>query len=118
MKNWLFKERPFWQQFLLIIAIDVVIVFVLSLFLGFDIATNLFFISSILCLIVAVVPIFGDIGSSAKALRKTKKEGVMAKNEAQEKFAESEQGARITYLFGLAGILLFIASILTTPQGL
>ena len=61
------KQRPYWQQYLIIMGIDILIVFVGSLLLGnIRQMTNLFSWSTFLLLIVAVVPIIFEVGTSAK----------------------------------------------------
>jgi hypothetical protein len=113
MSDKLPKNRPFWQDLLIILGVDVVIVLALSLVFGRDSISALFFWSSIILLVVAVVPIFSDIGASAKALRKANKEETPIKGLTPEQLARADQGARTTYLFGLAGFLMFLLAILT-----
>jgi len=69
-------QRPFWQQYLMVIGIDTVIVFVGSLILG-DLRqmTNLYFWSTLILFIIAAVPVFTEIGTSAKIAGKASKIG-------------------------------------------
>ena len=60
-------QQPFWQQYLMIIVIDTIIVFIGSLILG-DLRqmSNLYFWSTLILFIIAAVPIFTEVGTSAK----------------------------------------------------
>lgn len=112
------KQKPFWQQYLLIIGIDCLFVVVGALLLGnLRQISNLFFISTIILLIVAVIPIFSEIGSSAKIAGQAIREGEKVSPILREKQTIFERGARITYLYGMAGITTFILSVITLPIG-
>lgn len=64
------KQRPFWQQYLMVIGIDTIIVFIGSLLLGnLRQMSNLFFYSTLIFLIIAAVPIVTEVGASAKNCR-------------------------------------------------
>ncbi len=108
------KTRPFWQQYLSIIGIDTAAVLGGALLLGnLRQISNLFFISSIVLLIIAVIPIFSEIGSSAKIAGRAIREGEKVSSILKDKQPVYEQGARVTYLYGLSGITTFILSIIT-----
>jgi K+-transporting ATPase A subunit len=106
-------ERPFWQLYLIILIIDTALVFFGSLILG-DIRqmSNLFFWSTLIMLIVAAIPIFFEIGSRAKIIGKSLKEGEEVSSQMEDKKKSFDRGARITYLFGLSGITTFILAFL------
>jgi hypothetical protein len=112
------NPRPFWQQFLIILSLDSLLVFIGALLLrDFGQVSNLYFWSSIVLFIIATIPIFGEVGSSAKlagqAVRKGEKVGHLLK----EKQPIFERGAKTTYLYGLAGVVTFILSMLSIPLG-
>ncbi|HLE53439.1 MAG TPA: hypothetical protein VI755_15340 [Anaerolineales bacterium] len=112
------NPRAFWQQLLILLGLDSIIVFFGALLLrDWGQLSNLYFWSSILLFIIAAIPIFSELGSSAKlagrAVRKGEKVGPLLK----EKQPIYERGAKTTYLFGLAGVLTFILSMLSIPLG-
>ena len=112
------KHRPFWQQYLIIMAIEILIVLVGSLLLGnIRQMTNLFFWSTIILLIVAVIPIIFEVGISAKIAGKAIKDGEEVGTQLKEKQSTFDRGARITYLFGLAAITTFLLALVTLIIG-
>ena len=112
------KPGPFWQQYLLIIGIDTLIVFLGSLLLG-DLRqmTNLYFWSTLILLVIAAVPIFTEVGTSAKIAGKAIKDGEEVGSQLKEKQSSFDRGARITYLFGLAALTTFILAFVTLIIG-
>jgi hypothetical protein len=106
--------RPFWQQYFILLVGDTFIVLAGALLLR-DLrqVSNLYFWSSIIFLIVAVIPIVTEVGGSAKIVGKALKDGGKAREMLQEKQAIYNQGARTTYVFGLAGLTAFILSFIT-----
>ena len=111
-------QRPFWQQYLMVIGIDTVIVFIGSLILG-DLRqmTNLYFWSTLIFFIIAAVPVFSEVGTSAKIAGKALKDGEKVGSQLKEKQPAFDRGARITYLFGLSAFTTFILAILTLAIG-
>jgi uncharacterized membrane protein YhaH (DUF805 family) len=111
-------QQPFWQQYLVVIGIDTVIVFIGSLILG-DLRqmTNLYFWSTLILFIIAAVPVFTEIGTSAKIAGKALKDGEKVGSQLKEKQPTFNRGARITYLFGLAGITTFTLALLALSIG-
>lgn len=109
------KERPFWARYLLILAVDSLIVFGLSgliyLLGGSNQISNLYFLSSLVFFVIAVVPVFSDMSGSMKVAGKTLK-GDDTEDLAKQQASKSEQGARTTYLYGLVGITVLILSII------
>lgn len=112
------KPRPFLQQYLLIIGIDTLIVFLGSLLLG-DLRqmTNLYFWSTLILLVIAAVPILTEVGTSAKIAGKAIKDGEEVGSQLKEKQSSFDRGARITYLFGLAALTTFILAFVTLIIG-
>ena len=106
-------ERPFWQLYLIILVIDILLVLLGSLLLG-DIRqmSNLFFWSTLFMFIIAAIPIFFEIGSSAKIIGRSLKEGEEVGSKMKDKRKTFDRGARITYLFGLSGITTFVLAFL------
>ncbi len=111
-------QRPFWQQYLMVIGIDTVIVFIGSLILG-DLRqmTNLYFWSTLILFIIAAVPVFTEVGTSVKIAGKSLKNGEKVGSQIKEKQPTFDRGARITYLFGLSAFTTFILAILTLAIG-
>ena len=107
-------EKPFWQLYLIILIIDTALVFFGSLLLG-DLRqmSNLFFWSTLIMFTFAAIPIFFEIGSSAKIFGRSRKDGEEVGSEMKDKKKTFDRGARITYLFGLSGITTFILAFLT-----
>jgi len=111
-------QRPFWQQYLLIMSIVTVLVLVGSLILG-DLrqVSNLYFWSTLVLLIIAAVPVFTEVGTSVKIAGKAIKDGEKVGSQLKEKQPAFDRGARITYLFGLSAFTTFILAILTLAIG-
>jgi multisubunit Na+/H+ antiporter MnhE subunit len=108
------SQRPVWQSFLIILGIDTLVVLLGALILGnFRQISNLYFMSSIILLIIAAVPIFTEVGSSAKIARRAVKEGEKVAPQLKEKQVVFERNAKMTYTFGLAGLAAFILSMLS-----
>ncbi len=107
-------EKPFWQLYLILLLLDTALVLIGSLLLG-DIRqmSNLYFLSTMIMFIIAVIPIFFEIGSSAKLIGRSLKDGEEVGDEMKNKRKTFDRGARITYLFGLTGLTTFILAFLT-----
>lgn len=86
----------------------------LTLFTGILIS-NVFFIAAILYLLVAVVPIFTEVGGNARAGLQARREGKAARDVIAgfEKAGKYSSGTRITFIFGLSGLLCFVLAVLT-----
>lgn len=112
------KPRPFWQQYLLVIGITTLVVFLGSMLLG-DLRqmTNLYFWSTVILLVIAVVPIISEVGTSAKIAGKALKNREEVGSQLQEKKPSFDRGARITYLFGLSALTTFILAFVTLIIG-
>lgn len=112
------KARPFWQELLIVLGIASSIVVFLSLIFGFSQLSNFFFYGTIVLLIISIIPMFSDFGTSRKALREVKKQGKFVEIEISDDHLEKvRRGNRITFVYGLSAILTFILSILTTGLG-
>ena len=111
-------QRPFWQQYLLIMSIVTVLVLVGSLILG-DLrqVSNLYFWSTLVLLIIAAVPVFTEVGTSMKIAGKAIKDGEKVGSQLKEKKPGFDRGARISYSFGLSAFTTFILAILTLAIG-
>ena len=111
-------KRPFWQQYLMVIGIVTIIALIGSLILGnIRQMTNLYFYSTLILFIIAAVPVFTEVGSSAKIAAKALIDRESVGPQLKEKKPAFDRGARITYLFGLSGITTFILAILTLSIG-
>jgi hypothetical protein len=112
------EPRPFWQRYLVIIGIDSVLVVIGSLLLG-DLRqiTNLYFYSTIILLVIAAIPILTEVGSSAKIVGKSLKDGEETGTQLKEKKPQYDRGARTTYLFGFAALTTFILAIISLALG-
>lgn len=111
-----FNTRPFWQQFLIILGIDVLLVLLIALLLRDPRQiSNLFFWSSIILFIIAVIPIISEIGSSARVAGKAIRKGEKVGEQLKEKQPAYDRGAQTTYAFGLAGLVTFVLSFLLLP---
>jgi hypothetical protein len=107
-------ERPFWQLYLSLIVMDSALVIIGSIILGsLQRMSDLYFWSTLILLIVAALPILFELGTSAKIAGKAIKDGEKVGSQLKDKKATFDLGARITYLFGLAGITTFIFAILS-----
>ena len=108
------SQRPFWQQYLIVMGIVTIIALVGSLLLGnIRQISNLYFWSTLILFIIAAVPIFTEVGTRVKVTGKAIKDGEQVGDQLKEKKASFDRGARITYLFGLSGITTFVLAILT-----
>jgi len=103
---------------LLILGIDTVIVFIDSLILGnLQQMSNLYFWSTLIFFIIASIPVFTEVGTSAKIAGKALKDGEKVGTQQKEKQPAFDRDTRITYLFGLAGISTFILAFLALGIG-
>ena len=108
------KARPFWQAFLIILGIDTLIVFAAVLiFHDYGQISNFYFLSSIILFIVAAIPVFSELGSTAKIAGRALRESENATPLFKEKKPLFDRGARTTYVYGLAGIVTFVLSMLS-----
>lgn len=108
------KRRPFWQQYLFIMAVDTIIVFLGALLLGnIQQISNLYFWSTLVLLVIAAIPIFIEVGTKVKSIGTAAKDSDEAAEKLKERQSKFDRGARITYLFGLASVTTFILAVLT-----
>lgn len=109
------NQRTFWQQLLLILGVDTVVVMLGALvFRDPDQISNFYFLSSIVLFIVAAIPIASEIAGSAKIAGKAVKDGEKVNALLKEKQVIYEQKAQTTYLYGLAGLIAFVLSFVAT----
>jgi hypothetical protein len=112
------QQRPLWQGFLIVLGLDTLVVLIGALVLGnLRQISNLYFLSSIVLFIIAVIPIVTEVGSSAKIAGKAVKEGEKVGPLLKDKQAIFERSAQTTYMFGLAGLAAFILSMLSLSIG-
>jgi hypothetical protein len=116
--------RPFWQELGIILGLDIAAVALLSLIFmligsqQFVVwLSNLFFISSVGFLIVAVIPMFGDMGDSGKILKQMKKEGKIVSRETMIDLDQERRRARMTYSYGLAAVAAFVLAFASLVLG-
>jgi len=114
MKNFLEPPRPFWLDLLLLLVTTSLVGLILTL-VSSVLLSNVYFLAGIAFLLIAIVPIFSEMGGNARAGRQARKEGkhpfeVIKENEKSGKYS---RGSRITFLFGLSGFLCFALAILT-----
>lgn len=108
------KRRPFWQQYLLIMAVDTIIVLIGALLLGnIQQISNLYFWSTLMLLIIAAIPIFIEVGTRVISIGSAAKDSDEAAEQLKERQNKFDRGARITYLFGLASVTTFILAVIT-----
>lgn len=113
-----FSSRPLWQQFLILLGADTFLALLGALLLrDWVVVSNLYFISSGVFLLIAVIPIFLEMGSSVKLTGRALKKDEQVAALLKDKQADYERGARATYAFGLAGIAAFVLAILTIGLG-
>ena len=110
------EQRPFWQQYLLILAVVTIIALLGALLLGnIRQVSNLYFWSTLVLLIIAAAPIFFEVGSRVRSAGKSLRGSGEPEDQdlLKERQSKFDRGARITYLFGLAGITTFILAVIT-----
>ncbi len=109
------KPRPFWQRALIILGIDTLIVLSGALiFRESAQISNLYFLSSLVLFIIAAIPIATEIGGSARIAGRAIKDNKDVSTLLKEKQAIYKRNAQTTYAFGLAGIITFLLSFVTT----
>ena len=108
------KPRPFWLDVLLIVAGVSVLGVILSL-VSNTILSNVYFISAFVCLLIAAVPIFTEIGGNTRTSMQARREGKMPREAIQnlEKAGKYSRGTRITFLFGISGFICFVLAFLS-----
>lgn len=76
--------------------------------------SNFYFISSVILLVIAAIPIVSEFGSSAKIAGKAIKNGQKVNTMLKEKQAIYQREAQVTYVYGAAGLITFILSFAAT----
>jgi len=105
---------PRWLQTLIILAISSALVFLIAVLLG-DVGyvSNLYFYTTLILFIIAIIPIILEIVSSGKIASKAVKKNENVSEVLKEKQKIYQQRADITYVFGFSGIITFLLSIIT-----
>jgi hypothetical protein len=112
------KSRPVWQQVLIVLSIDTLIVLLGAFVLrNPGQISNLYFMSSIVLFIIAAIPIASEIGGSAKIAGRAIKDGEKVNELLRDKQVIYQQNARTTYVYGIAGLITFALSFLTAFFG-
>jgi hypothetical protein len=112
------KPRPFWQQVFIVLGIDTLAVLLGAfIFRNPGQISNLYFLSSIVLFFIAAIPIASEIGGSAKIAGRAIRHGEKVNELLRDKQVIYQQNARITYVYGLAGLVTFALSFVTTFFG-
>jgi len=106
------SSRPFWLDLLRLLGMAFTVSLIGALVFR-DVAqiSNFLFFSSVVLLVIAVIPIVTEMSGTARAAGRafTRKQDLAALLQAQEE--ANRRGARRTYLYGTAAILTFILSL-------
>jgi len=109
-----FINLPRWFQTLIVLAISSALVFLIAVWLGnLGYVSSLYFYATLILFIIAIIPIFFEILSSAKIASKAVKKNEKVSEVLKEKQKVYEQRANVTYVFGFSGIITFLLSIIT-----
>lgn len=111
LKSFFRQPRPFWHRYLILIGVDTLVVFGLSslfqLLGGINQVSNLYFLSCLVFLVIAIVPVFSEVGGNIRMVGK-----IVQKQDAREWVQKQEEqakaGSHVTFLYGLAAITTFI----------
>ena len=114
MKRKTLSPRPFWLDVLILLAGTSVVGWILSL-VSSVLLSDVYFVAAASFLVVSAVPIFTEMGGNARVGRQARKEGrrPIEAIQEREKSGRYDRGTRITFLFGLSGLICFILAILT-----
>ena len=107
--------RPFLLDLLILLAGISLVGFLITLIFSTVLLSNMYFIATVLCWLVAAVPIFGEIGGNTKVSFQARKDGKIAREviAEREKAGKYRKGTRITFLYGIGGFLSLILAFLT-----
>jgi len=108
------RSRPFWLNALILLAGASLACYVLSLITTISLS-NLYFLTGVLFLTVATIPIFTEVGGNARTGLQARREGKHVREalQAQQASGRYSQGIRTTYLFGVSGFICFILAVAT-----
>jgi hypothetical protein len=106
------KPRPFLLDLLIILAVVSLIGLVLQWLTSLS---NTYFLAAVILWIVAIIPVFGEVGGNTKTSLQARKEGKKAREVIMQEEAAGKysRGTRITFLYGLAGFVSFLLALLT-----
>jgi len=106
--------RPFWLSALILLTVASVVGYLLSRVTGISLS-NLYFLMGTLFLLVSVFPVFAEVGGNARTSIKARQERkeVRAAIQEQQKSGRYAKGTRITFLYGICGIICFILAFVT-----
>jgi hypothetical protein len=107
--------RPFWLSALILLAAASAAGYLLSLLTGISLS-NLYFLAGTLFLLIAVFPVFAEVGGNARTSIKARQEKKEVREAIQEqqKSGRYAKGTRITFLYGICGFICFILALVTT----
>lgn len=106
------STSAFWRRYLQIMGIDSTIVFGLAWLLGDSLqVSNFYFLSSLVLLIIATIPIVSEVGGNVRIVGRLGR-GETLRDIIQEQEKDAQRGARQTYLYGSCGITAFVLAIL------
>ena len=106
--------RPFWLNLLLLLGGTAAAGYLLALLMSISLS-NIFFITGAVYLLISAFPIFTEMGGNARTSLKARREGRKVSDaiREQEESGRYSQGTRITFLFGISGMICFVLAILT-----
>jgi hypothetical protein len=106
--------RPFWLKALILLAGASLVCYALALVTDISLS-NLYFLAGVLFLVVAVVPIFTEVGGNARTSLQARREGRQVRVALREQLDSGRynQGTRTTFLFGISGFICFILAVAT-----
>lgn len=105
--------RPFWLNLLLILGTVTLIALIGGTLIGgLAMISNLYFIGAVVLWIIAVIPIFTEVGGNTRITIKARRAGENPKELIQAEEGKYKRGSRITYLYGLSGFICFVLAII------
>lgn len=106
--------RPFWLDAILLLAGASLVCYVLSILTRISLS-NYYFLAGVLFLVVAVVPIFSEVGGNARTGLQARREGKQVRDAIREQqdSGRYNEGTRTTFLFGISGFVCFILAVAT-----
>jgi len=103
------ETKPFWLDLLIVFGSVSVAALLGGVLTGSaGMISNVYFVAAVVLWIVAVVPIFGEVGGNAKLTVQARKQGIRPKDLIQAQEPQRQRAGRVTFLYGLSGILSFI----------
>ena len=108
MKNFLTSRRPLVVNLILILgAVTLIALIAYALSGSSNAISNVYFISAFLLWVVAVIPLFTEVGGNTKLRLQARKEGKNVYELISEQEEKYQRGGRVTFLYGSAGFICF-----------